>query len=257
VNFRRLEEIALNASGPPNPRFFDGWVLGFTPGKSKRVRSINPFYGSTLPLEAKVDACRQLYAAAGLPCIVRLTPFVQPPELEEWLITQGYERFDDTLVMARSLEDWDAAGASHVAGTPRCVEHDLFEWTVETQDVRSLSDDQVRRALDRQEMLRLDGVGMLMRKHGKVVAWGMTQIEDGWAGLYNIETCEEFRRSGMARQLVSALLSWAHRHRAGAAYLQVTEANAAAIPLYVDLGFTEAYRYWYRALPEVVADERR
>ena len=256
MNFRRLEEIALNASGPPNPRFFDGWVLGFTPGKSKRVRSVNPFFGSTLPIEAKVEACREMYAAAGLPCIVRLTPFTQPPDLEDWLRTQGYERFDDTLVMARSLEDWkpDPKLASM---SPRCLERDLFDWIVDTQDVRSLSEDQVRRALDRQELLKLDGCGMLIREKGRVVAWGMTQIEDGWAGLYNIETSADHRRSGLARRVVSALVTWSQRHGAGAAYLQVTTENEAALPLYQSLGFSEAYRYWYRALPDVVADERR
>jgi len=257
VNLRRLEEIALNASGPSNPRFFDGWLLGFTPGKSKRVRSVNPFFGSTLPLETKFDTCKAIYAAAGLPCIIRLTPFAQPPELEDWLAAQGYERFDDTLVMVRSLEDWrDERMRTLPAGTRR-LEQDLFEWTVETQDVRSLSDDHVRRLLDRQELLHLPGCGMAMKQRGALVAWGMAQVEDGWAGLYNIETRAENRRSGLARRLIGDLLSWSRRHGAAAAYLQVTAHNDAAIPLYRALGFDEAYRYWYRALPEDVADERR
>jgi len=106
VNLRRLEEIALNASGPANPRFFDGWMLGFTPGKSKRVRSVNPFFGSSLPLETKFDTCKAIYATAGLPCIIRLTPFAQPPELEDWLAAQGYERFDDTMVMVPINFTW-------------------------------------------------------------------------------------------------------------------------------------------------------
>ena len=232
MNFRRLEEIALNASGPLNPRLFDGWMLGFTPGRSKRGRSINPFFKSTLPIEAKVEACREMYAAAGLPCIVRLTPFAQPPELDQWLIEQGYERFGDTLVMARSLEDWKPdKGAT--TGSPRCVALDLSEWNAETQSVRSLSADQVRRVLDRQDLLHLDGCGMLMRANGAPIAWGMTLVEEGWAGLYNLETrADDDRRDGLARRLVSALVSWSQRHGAGAAYLQVNEHDTAAIPLY-------------------------
>ena len=96
-----------------------------------------------------------------------------------------------------------------------------------------------------------------MQKRGKPVAWGMVQIEEGGAGLYNIETAPGHRRSGLGRRLTVALLSWAARHGAAAAYLQVTEANAAAVPLYESLGFAEAYRYWYRALPPVIAAERR
>ena len=122
--------------------------------------------------------------------------------------------------------------------------------------MRSLSDEQVRRLVDRQEMLHLSGCGMVIKQRGKLLALGMAQIEDGWAGLYNIETRTEYRRSGLARRLVIELLTWAERHGAAASYLQVTAANEAAIPLYQSLGFIEAYRYWYRALPEDVRDER-
>ena len=43
IDLHRLEEIGLNASGPLNPRLYDGWLLGFTDGKAKRGRSVNPF----------------------------------------------------------------------------------------------------------------------------------------------------------------------------------------------------------------------
>jgi ribosomal protein S18 acetylase RimI-like enzyme len=255
VNLRRLEEIGLNASGPANPRLFDGWLLGFQHGKSKRVRSVNPFFGSSLPLPMKIETCRRLYDAAGLPCIVRLTPFAQPPELEDWLITQGYERFDDTLVMVKALES--APPAPDKRRAPRCVEFDLYDWNLRTQDVRDLSDDQVRRLLDRQELLRLDGCGYVIALESVPVAWGVTLIEDGWAGIYTVETGTDHRRAGHARRIVLTLLDWAHRRGAAAAYLQVTAQNSGAIALYESLGFTEAYRYWYRALPQVIANERR
>lgn len=255
MNLRRLEEIGLNASGPANPRFFDGWLLGFQHGKSKRVRSVNPFFGSSLPLPMKIETCRKLYDAAGLPCIVRLTPFTQPPELEDWLITQGYERFDDTLVMVRPLDA--SLPAPDRRRVPRCIELDLPGWNVETQAVRDLSEDQVRRLLDRQEFLRLEGCGLLLAKEGAPIAWGATLIEDGWAGIYTLETDPWHRREGHARRLLMTLLYWARKRGAAAAYLQVTAVNRAAIPLYEALGFTEAYRYWYRALPQVIAHERR
>ena len=255
MNLRRLEEIGLNASGPANPRLFDGWLLGFQHGKSKRARSVNPFFASTLPLPMKLEACRRLYDAAGLPCIVRMTPFAQPSELDDWLITQGYERFDDTLVMVRPLQETPPAVDRRRA--PRLTELDLFEWNVETQGVRDLSDDQVRRLLDRQQLLGLDGCGLVLAEHGKPIAWGATLVEDGWAGIYTVETAPLHRRAGHARRIVTTLLDWAHRKHAAAAYLQVTAENRAAVPLYESLGFTEAYRYWYRAPPQVIAHERR
>ncbi len=256
MDLQRLEEIALNASGPINPRLYDGWLLGLTAGKAKRGRSVNPFFGSSLPLADKIAACAKLYASASLPFVVRLTPFAQPADLDGWLAANGYERFDDTLVMTRPLADWVHSTHATLEGI-RFVETDLFDWTFETQGPRGLADDQVRRVLDRLDTLRLTGCGLIARHHGEIAAWGMVQVEDGQAGLYNVETVPKWRRAGLARQLVTMLIDRAHRRGATGAYLQVTSANGAALPLYADMGFVEAYRYWYRARPEVIARERR
>lgn len=255
MDLRRLEEIALNASGPANPRLYDGWVLGFTPGKAKRGRSVNPFYGSTLPLEEKLEHCRALYETAGLPFVIRLTPFAHPADLEDTLAARGWGRFDDTLVMTRSLADFDEQPAALPHGW-HLHDHDLYDWHTEVARIRGVGEDQMRRTLDRLDLLRAQGCGMVLRHKGEIAGWGMVQCEDGQAGIYSIETLAKFRRNGYGRMLVVALLQWARRHGATQSYLQVTAENAAALPLYGALGFTEAYRYWYRALPEVIELER-
>ncbi len=48
---RRLEERALNASGAVPSLVYDGWLIGYRPGPTKRLRCVNAFYASTLPLE--------------------------------------------------------------------------------------------------------------------------------------------------------------------------------------------------------------
>jgi ribosomal protein S18 acetylase RimI-like enzyme len=72
-------------------------------------------------------------------------------------------------------------------------------------------------------------------------------VADGdWVGLFEIGTVPHRRRRGLASDLVHRLLAWGAGRGAEAAYLQVMEANAPARALYAGLGFTEAYRYWYR-----------
>src|SRR5712691_12846826 len=61
---RRLEELSLNASGAFQSLLYDGWLLGYRPGPTKRLRCVNPFYPSTLPLQEKVLHCISFYAAA-------------------------------------------------------------------------------------------------------------------------------------------------------------------------------------------------
>jgi ribosomal protein S18 acetylase RimI-like enzyme len=65
-------------------------------------------------------------------------------------------------------------------------------------------------------------------------------------GLFEIGTLPSRRRRGLATAVVERLLAWGERQGARAAYLQVMGVNAPARALYARLGFTEAYRYWYR-----------
>ena len=77
-----VEEAGLNALQTQQQLFYEGWLLRVSPGKAKRARSVNAHFGSSLPLAAKIDHCESLYAARGLPALFRITPFMQPPELE-------------------------------------------------------------------------------------------------------------------------------------------------------------------------------
>src|SRR5205814_4398089 len=91
---RRLEELALNASGAFQSLVYDGWLLGYRRGPTKRLRCVNPFYPSTLPLPEKLAYCSAFYEAAGLPAVFRLLPFSQPSELDGYLESAGWGTFE-------------------------------------------------------------------------------------------------------------------------------------------------------------------
>jgi len=86
IELIRIEEAGLNALQTQRQLFYDGWVLRVSPGTARRARSVNAHFGSTLPLEAKIDFCEGLYAARGLPTLFRITPFIQPANLEAALV---------------------------------------------------------------------------------------------------------------------------------------------------------------------------
>jgi hypothetical protein len=50
---------------------------------------------------------RALFAEAGLPLVVRVTPFSQPAGIDQALAAAGLQRFDDTLVLAADLAGMD------------------------------------------------------------------------------------------------------------------------------------------------------
>jgi hypothetical protein len=99
VLLQRIEDSSLNASAPPQQRWLDGWLVRYCPGKAKRARCINAVAPGVRTLQAKLAECEALFQQAGLPLVVRITPFTQPAGLDAELARQGWPLFDDTRVM--------------------------------------------------------------------------------------------------------------------------------------------------------------
>jgi len=243
---RRLEERALNASGAFQSLLFDGWLLGYRAGPTKRLRCVNPFYPSTLPLAEKVAYCVAFYAAAKLPAIFRLLPFSEPSSLDGWLEREGWMLFERTLVQLARLAPLPAPRLP----LDSVAIVDALEWVDLTARLLDADETAVLRIRERTAAYPLPHAGAVVRRDGEVVACGLLKMEGEYAGLFAVHTAAGWRGRGLARAVVSALLDEARRRGADRAYLQVTADNAPALAVYEHFGFTTAYTYWYRALRE-------
>ena len=96
---QRIEDSSLNASAPPQQRWLDGWLVRYNPGKAKRARCINAVALGVRSAQDKLAECEALFNEAGLPLVVRITPFTQPAGLDAQLAALGWPLFDDTRVM--------------------------------------------------------------------------------------------------------------------------------------------------------------
>ena len=81
----RVEDAGLNASAPPQQRWLDGWLVRFSPGKAKRARCVNAVAPGRLSLEEKLSLVEPVFRDAGLPLVVRITPFSHPEGLDKTL----------------------------------------------------------------------------------------------------------------------------------------------------------------------------
>jgi len=241
---RRLEEYALNASGAFQSLIYDGWLLGYRPGSTKRLRCVNAFYGSTLPIEHKIEHCKAFYQAVGLPPLFRLLPFSQPADLDHYLERDGWIRFERTLVQQTDLN------AMRFPALPSFVVEMLAvpQWVDATAELLDLVDDMRPGALDRARTYPLPQVGAIIRRDGAVVACGLVKFEEDVAGIFALASIPELRGHGLGRAIIAELLDEARRRGARRAYLQVSAFNVAALALYAHFGFTTAYDYWYRTL---------
>ncbi len=249
----RIEDAGINASAPREQRWVDGWLVRLAPGKAKRARSIQAVAPGRLGIDDKLAVCLPLFAAAGLPPIVRITPFSRPDRLDEHLAALGMRRFDDSLVMARpSLEAFGDAAVERAPGersqTFGSLDARTFaEWIGKG---RGSSEREVASHAERIANAVVPHHAVVVRdRQGAVVCGGQVAIEGPLAGLYDVFTLPEARGSGLAEALCRHLLGRARRQGATAGYLQVDAGNAVARRLYQRLGFRDAYSYHYRAPP--------
>jgi len=236
-----LEELALNASGAFQSLVYDGWLLGYRPGPTKRLRCVNAFYSTSLPLAQKVDYCVHFYRSMSLPAIFRMLPFSDPPELDAYLESLGWSKFERTLVLRADVR---AAGVSGVLDSVEIVA--VPRWEAMAAGLLDLAGDALSAAIERAKSYPLPHVGAVIRRQGEVVACGLAKLEDAYVGLFAVKTAPTQRRQGLGRAIVGALLAEASRQGSQIAYLQVTADNEAALALYRSFGFAPVYDYWYR-----------
>jgi hypothetical protein len=72
---RRIEEASLNSWPAFQQMLFDGWVIRFAGGYTRRANSVTPIYTPSLPIQQKIAACENFYQKKQLPTIFRLLSF--------------------------------------------------------------------------------------------------------------------------------------------------------------------------------------
>jgi len=248
----RIEDAGINASAPPQQRWIDGWLLRYSAGKAKRTRCVQAVAQGRLPLDQRLELCAAVLRDAGLPMVVRITPFSLPEGLDTALADRGYGRFDETRVMvARRLPTHDEPLPNGLALEPLAP----AEFAEVVGCLRGSPPGHRAAHAERLALSPVPYQGWVLRRadgadsadSGAVLACGQTAVESELVGVYDVFTDPAVRGQGLARRLCSALLARAGAAGASMAYLQVDADNAPARAIYHRLGFDDAYSYHYRA----------
>jgi ribosomal protein S18 acetylase RimI-like enzyme len=242
---RSVEEACLNGWPALREVVFDGWLLRFADGYTRRANSVHLLSSGTCDPHEKVRSCERAYSAQGLPAIFCVSSMMQStigPVLDE----SGYgPPEDETRVLYRSL-----AGDPSSIGDVELTEHlpgaAWLRTLARLQGQSAEAQHTHRRIL---ECLAVPAVfAAVPVGSGRLGALAFGAVHDGVVCVNSVTSDPDFRRQGHAQRVISAILAWA-QDRCGAtgACVPVVAGNAPAVALYEGLGFgTEAYRYHYR-----------
>lgn len=244
MNHKLVEELSLNHWPPLSTLLYDGWVLRFAEGYTKRANSIQPLYASTCELYEKIAVCEQMYSTNRLPTIYKITPFVCPAHLDSVLEKAGYSIADPTSVQVLQLDSIREPRA--ISGTVTTNERVTSDWVAQLCRLNNVADTN-RNAMEQMlANIRTKAGFVSLYFAEQVVACGFGVIERGYIGLYDIVTDKSYRNRGFGEQMILHLLQWGKEHGARYSYLAVVRNNEPARKLYSKIGYSEMYSYWYR-----------
>ncbi|WP_230192930.1 GNAT family N-acetyltransferase [Paenibacillus sp. CECT 9249] len=221
---------------------YDGWVLRFADGYTKRANSISPLYRSTLDLHRKIEECEQLYSSQHLCPTYKMTPFIQPDNLDRSLEEKGYACIDMTSVQTLTLTNLKKPDPHSIT----IEENVTVRWVEQfgrANHVEHKNKEIMRRMLSN---IRTKKGFITLYDQEQPVAFGLGVIEREHIGLYDIVTDAAYRNQGFGEQVILHLLQWGKENGAKHSYLAVVANNAPALRLYSKVGYSEIYKYWYR-----------
>ena len=244
---RRIEEASFNAWPALNVLLYDGWLLRFANGYTKRANSVNGLYQGSLQTEAKINYCEAIYKQQHLRPIFRLTPLISSDDLDHHLQARDYKRIDHTSVQLLDLRKIGPAHSERAVILPG--RGGIESWLRSFHELNPQRRDTATHKRMLQNILGTTCLMVLM-VNSEIVACGLAVADGDYLGLFDIVTAVEHRRKGYGVELTMSLLAWGLTMNSCYAYLQVMTDNAPANHLYGKLGFQEIYRYWYRVSPD-------
>ena len=221
---------------------FDGWIIRFADGVTKRSNSVNPLYASNLDIYRKIDYCERLYRSKKLPACFKINGNTEPPDLDSILEKFGYTHEFDISVQLINTTKFSISIDSNV-NINEFLDDPWLDNYIRMNDMDLSIKPVFKRIIDQ---IIYPKCLLTIKLNGSIVGCGLGVAEDKHIGLFDITVDKQYRNQGLGKILVENILRWGKNKGAEIGYLQVLIDNAPAIRLYEKIGFKEEYKYWYR-----------
>lgn len=239
---RQFEAASFRAWPAASTSYDGAWITRLTPGHpSRRLNSVNFLDpGDAADIPARVARAREVFAAAGVPLALRLTP-LSAPEVKDYLDAEGWRTEAESVVMRASLGQLPEQDPSDQAPIG-----DIERFIAAAAAVRGVDDGRWAVLAKVIASIQAEAGFFVAEQDSYPVASTICVHEGALAGLFDLVTAPAQRGQGHGRRLVISALNWAKSRGARQAWLQVEADNRVALSLYAKLGFSELYRYAIR-----------
>jgi hypothetical protein len=187
-----IEELSMNAWPALQTLLYDGWVIRFANGYTKRANSINPIYKSQLDAAEKIANCERLYRQRNLDVVFKMTSAVHPKNLDEMLASREYRVDSPTSVQTMVLNGADS---------PLSADLDTAltdEWLADFCRMSGVNDE--RKSTLRQMLANIvpQKCFAAIRQGGETVACGLGVLQENTSGSMTSSRKHPFEIKGTA-----------------------------------------------------------
>ncbi|WP_152657893.1 GNAT family N-acetyltransferase [Oceanobacillus sp. CFH 90083] len=244
----QIEKLAVNAWPSLIQMDLENWRLRAAFGVTKRANSVHTI-GPMPEKEGWLASVEQFYQEKSIsPCFY--ISDVSPPELDSLLETKGYQKLDPSFIMGASCMKVLQNTFPNEAFTIQSSSEIDADWIHHFIRLSESSPDNYEAYSQILSAIKPVKNFISIYTEGKVVGVGSNVVENGWGCISNIVVDKNYRRRGIAVQLIKQLTEWAVMHDASHVYLQVIGENNPARKLYDKLGLHMISGYHYRMLVE-------
>jgi ribosomal protein S18 acetylase RimI-like enzyme len=241
-----VQEKCNNAWPAERVYLLNGWILRFNKGVTHRANSVLPLQYWGNDLNGDIHRVEKIYSSTNFPPIFMLHDHYKPSQLKTELKKRQYKEVMPTYVLGIELKDLKLKESLKSLifqqtdqRTPTWFEalRKLSPWrTYEKMTVIGEIMDRI--TLPRKKFF------YTMKDQG--IVGTLFAVSDGeFMALMNLAVDVNVRNQGIATELIRHSALWASANNVRYIYLQVEKSNKAAVQLYLKLGFTKWYSYYY------------
>ncbi|MCT4633439.1 MAG: GNAT family N-acetyltransferase [Firmicutes bacterium] len=241
---RRIEEMTLNAWPALYQKLYDGWVIRYSDGFTKRCNSVIAMYGGTKTFEEKVAFCENYYKERNIRTMFRINEHVSDKYLDDYLEKRGYEKKHINSVLTLDIDESEYLQREKNIVVDTISDDHWSDFMAKNFHLNEKETEIMYRMLS--------NVGekakyfSLKDNNGEIISAAVGIIEDDFFGIYNLVVDEKQREKGFGKTMMEGILDYGRLKNLDKAYLQVSMSNTKAYEFYMNMGFKEEYNYWYR-----------